>query len=146
MTGWNDIERSLITFDEVRRRMEQLWDDADGAQRPTPMGTHWPRLNLMDRGDSVVVMVEVPGIDERAVSVQVNNDLLTIEGDRRNRAPDGYVPYRQERPSLKFARAVVLPCKVDLERTTATASEGVLTITLPKAPEARPRQIAVTPA
>jgi HSP20 family protein len=143
LNGWNDFERSLVLLDDMRRQMDRLWDEFDGAQRSTPLGTSWPRVNVVDTGESIRIDAEVPGLGEKDVQLSVHNDVLTIEGERRIRAPEGFTPHRQERVSVRFNRAVALPCKVDLERTAAAVKDGVLTITLTKAAESRPRQIAV---
>jgi HSP20 family protein len=143
MNGWNDFERSLALLDDMRRQMDRLWDEFDGSQRSTPLGTSWPRVNVVDAGETLRVDAEVPGLGEKDVQVSVQNDVLTLEGERRVRAPEGFTPHRQERASVRFNRAVALPCKVDLERITASMKDGVLTITCHKAPESRPRQIAV---
>jgi HSP20 family protein len=144
LNGWNDFERSLALLDDMRRRMDQLWDEFDGSQRTTPLGTSWPRLNVIDAGEAIRVVAEVPGLSENDVKVSVHNDLLTLEGERRVRTPEGFAAHRQERQSVRFSRAVSLPCKVDLEHTTASVKNGVLTVTLTKAPESRPRQITIT--
>jgi HSP20 family protein len=143
LNGWNDFERSLAVLDDMRRQMDRLWDEIDGTQRTTPLGTSWPRVNVVDLGDSIRVEAEVPGLGEKDVQLSVHNDVLSIEGERRVRAPEGFVPHRQERVSVRFNRTVALPCKVDLERTNAAVKDGVLTISFQKAPESRPRQIAV---
>lgn len=143
LNGWNDFERSLALLDDMRRQMDRLWDEFDGSHRSTPLGTSWPRVNVFDAGETVRIEAEVPGLGEKDVQISVHNDLLTLEGERRARAPEGFAAHRQERASVRFNRTVALPCKVDLERTNASMKDGVLTITCQKAPESRPRQIAV---
>jgi HSP20 family protein len=143
LNGWNDFERSLALLDDMRRQMDRLWDEFDGSQRSTPLGTNWPRVNVFDAGDVLRIEAELPGLGEKDVQLSVHNDVLTLDGERRVRAPEGFTPHRQERASLRFHRSVVLPCKVDVERTTASMKDGVLTVTCQKAPESRPRQIAV---
>ncbi len=143
LNGWNDFERSLSLLDDMRRHIDRLWDEYDGHETTTPLGTSWPPINLYDTGDTLRVEAEVPGLAERDVNISVHNDLLMIDGERRVKLPDGYTAHRQERASLRFSRTIALPCRVDLERTTATMKDGVLTITCEKAADSRPRQIAV---
>jgi HSP20 family protein len=143
LNGWNDFERSLALLDDMRRQVDRLWDEFDGSQQSTPLGTSWPRVNVFDSGDTLRVEAEVPGLGDKDVQIAVHNDLLTLEGERRTRVPEGFTAHRQERASIRFNRTVALPCKVDLERTSATMKDGVLTITCQKAPESRPRHIAV---
>ena len=66
-----------------------------------------------------------------------------MTAERKLTAPEGYAPRRQERASFRFSRSVALPVKVDPEKVTAAVKDGVLTVTLSKAEEARPRQIQV---
>jgi len=75
--------------------------------------------------------------------VSLEDGVLSVSGERKVSAPEGHAVHRRERPALRFARSVSLPVKIDAEKVTATVKDGVLTITLAKAPEARPRQITV---
>jgi HSP20 family protein len=69
--------------------------------------------------------------------------VLTLSGARKTAVPEGHSAHRQERPSFEFSRSYALPAKVDADKTHATLKNGVLTITLEKAPEVKPRQITV---
>ena len=152
MTRWSDFDRTFLLMDEVRRRMDRLWDEYDtgrgdwsyrASSDAATRATGFPRVNLFDTGTSLVVHAEVPGLGEKDVQLSINQDVLTLRGERTFDGPQGYSVHRQERGPVKFARSFTLPTKVDPERTSATLKNGVLTITLPKAPEAQPRQIAV---
>ena len=103
----------------------------------------WPRLNLFDTGAELVVEADVPGMTEKDIELTLHDGVLTLAGERKIAAPEGYTPRRQERAGFKFSRSIALPTRVDAEKTIALVKDGVLTITLAKAPEARPRQIAV---
>jgi HSP20 family protein len=148
LTRYSDIDRTLLVMDELRRRMDRLWNAYDTEPTEWPRifegrTVAWPRVNVFDTGASLVVVAEVPGLSEREIQLTINQDVLTLKGERRSDAPDGYSVHRQERSPVRFARSFTLPTKVDPEKTTATVKHGVLTITLPKAPEAQPRQITV---
>jgi HSP20 family protein len=140
---YNDWDRSLA---ELRRQMSQLLDDFD-SDWPSPSvfggGKIWPRLNLADAREKMVLTVEVPGLSEKDVSVAIEQDVLTISGERRVTAPAGYSIHRQERGDFKFVRSLAMPCKIDAEKSTATVRNGILTVSLPKAPEAQPKRIEV---
>jgi HSP20 family protein len=143
LTFYNDWDRSLA---ELRRQMSQLLDDFDTDWPNTSLfgsGRTWPRINLADAGDKLVVMVEVPGLSEKDVSVAFEQDVLSITGERRVQAPEGYSIHRQERGDFKFARSISMPCRVEAEKATASVRDGVLTIALPKVPEAQPKRIEV---
>jgi HSP20 family protein len=143
LTFYNDWDRSLA---ELRRQMSQLLDDFDADWPSTSLfgsGRTWPRINLADAGDKLVVMVEVPGLSEKDVSVAFEQEVLSITGERRVQAPEGYSIHRQERGDFKFARSISMPCRVEAEKATASVRDGVLTIALPKVPEAQPKRIEV---
>jgi HSP20 family protein len=120
--------------------MDRVFDDMDAA---SDVPVSWPRAQLLDRGPNMVLHAEVPGLADKDIKITMNQDVLTLEGERRVTAPEGYSVHRQERSSVRFARGFALPCKVDVERVTANVRDGVLTVTLPKTPDSQPRRIAV---
>ena len=141
ITYWGDIHRSLGAFDDFRRRVDRLFEEFDGhTEQPT---ASWPRLNMFEEAGQITLVAEVPGLSDKDVTLSVNQDALTLQGERKVTAPEGYAVHRQERQGFRFTRSLSLPCKVDLERAAATVRDGVLTVTLPKTPESRPRQIAI---
>jgi HSP20 family protein len=126
--------------------MAQLLDDFDTDWPTTNLfgsGDTWPRINLADAGDKLVVTAEVPGLSEKDVSVAIEQDVLSITGERNIQPPEGYSAHRQERGDFKFVRSVAMPCKIEGEKATATVRNGVLTVSLPKVPEAQPKRIEV---
>jgi HSP20 family protein len=140
-----DLDRSFLAMDELRRRMDRLFEEYEphGYQaEPAARGT-WPRINVFDAGANLVIKAEVPGLSEKEVSITVNQDVLTLSGERRADVPEGFSVHRQERLPIRFSRSFTLPTKIDAEKTAASMKNGVLTITLGKAPEAQPRQISV---
>ena len=93
--------------------------------------------------NAFVLKADLPGVREADLSVSLEQDVLTLAGQRRGDAPEGYAAYRQERAPFRFSRSFALPTKVDPEKTSAVLEHGVLTVTLEKAAEVKPRQIAV---
>ena len=143
LSFYNDWDRGLS---ELRRQMSQLLDEFDGDGSSPSLfgwGRTWPRINLADSGDEVLVTAEVPGLSEKDVNVSIEQDVLSIAGERRIQSPEGYSVHRQERDSFKFVRSVAMPCKVEGEKATAMVRNGVLTVALPKVPEAKPKRIEV---
>ena len=150
LTRFSDIDRSFAVMDQLRRRMDRLLEEyeparANAADEPERLWgrARWPRLSLADAGESLVLKAELPGLTEKDLQLSIQKDVLTMSGERKPDAPEGYLVHRQERAPLKFARSFTLPCKVDPEKSAATLKDGVLTLTLAKAPEAQPRQITV---
>jgi HSP20 family protein len=138
-------------MDEFRRRMDRLFEEYDWRQRGTGRDRDqeylsyatFPRINLVDAGSQLVVKAELPGLADKDVKLTLNQDVLTIEGERKSDAPEGFSVHRQERNPVRFTRSFTLPCRVDAEKTGASMKDGILTVTLSKAPEAQPRQISV---
>jgi len=85
----------------------------------------------------------MPGLGDKDVQLSVQKDVLTLSGERKFDAPEGYYMHRQERSPIRFSRSFTLPCKVDPDKSTAALKDGVLTVTLSKIPDEQPRQIAI---
>jgi HSP20 family protein len=156
LTRFSDIDRTFAVMDQLRRRMDRVFEEYDPArardglragyaEEPERLWARarWPQLTFADAGSNLVLKAEVPGLSEKDVQLSIHQDVLTLSGERKSAVPEGYYVHRQERSPLKFARSFNLPCKVDAEKTTATIKDGVLTVTLTKVPEAQPRQITV---
>jgi HSP20 family protein len=150
LTRWGDLDRTFSVMDELRRRMDRVFDEyggypyaRPGLEEETRASAAWPRLNLLDTGAALVVTAEVPGVADKDVNLTINQDVVTLSGVRNADAPEGYAVHRQERAAVKFSRSFALPTKIDAEKTSATMKNGILTITMAKAPEAQPKQIAV---
>lgn len=141
LTGWTDFDRAFSSLDELRRRMEQFFEEVDIERfRPLPL---WPHTNLTDTGECLVLEAEVPGCTERDIEISVTQEGLTLKGVRRAQAPEGYSVLRRERRDLEFSRSFELPRKIDPERVEATVRDGLLCVKLPKSHEAQPKRIEV---
>jgi HSP20 family protein len=149
LTGWRDFDDTLRTLDLLQRRIDRAfdgWADPASAARERPRHRArpaWPPTNVFETKEAFIVKAEVPGLSKSDVSVSMEDDALLVRGERKGEVPDGYKVHLRERASIAFARKLPLPGRVDPEGVTATLENGVLTITLPKAKEALPRQIAV---
>jgi HSP20 family protein len=148
LTGWRDFEDTLRAFDLLQRRMDRAFDYWADPIPPTERSRRrvrasWPATNVFETRQAFVVKAEVPGLAEKDVSVSVEDDAIVVRGERKSELPEGYSVHLRERPPVAFTRKIPLPTRVDAEAVTATLNDGVLTITLPKAKDALPRQIAV---
>lgn len=138
---WNELDRTFSAMDLFRRRVDRLfgaWDGVAGGH-----GAAWPKVNVYDTGTALKLTAEVPGLDEKDLQISVNQNVLTLSGERKPDAPEGYSVHRQERAPFRFSRSFTLPDRVNSEKAAALLKHGILTITLEKTPEAQPRQIAV---
>jgi len=100
-----------------------------------------PPVDIYETPDGLVVLADLPGVAKEALEVRVDHNVLTIRGQARHGIP-GEVTYR-EYDLLNFFRQFVLSDKVDQSHITADLRSGVLTVHVPKAAEAKPRQIEV---
>jgi HSP20 family protein len=142
MIGYfSDFERTFSTVDQLRRRMEHVFGGADPAVFATD--TSWPRTSVYDAGDALVLVADLPGVKDTDIDLTLEQDQLTLAGERKVQAPEGHTVHRQERRGARFSRTFNLPFKVDANALTADLKDGVLTVRLPKAPEAQARKITV---
>lgn len=103
-----------------------------------------PRMDVAEGKNDVVVTVELPGVSKEDVNISLEKDLLTISGERKGSAHAGDAKrITSERPSGKFSRTVRLPYEIEASVVGAVMADGLLTVTLPKAESAKPREIAV---
>ena len=121
-----------------RDQMDQLWN---GARAAAPAA--YPALNLWDDGENFYAEAELPGFKIEDIDLAVAGSELQIRGRRESGSKEGWAVHRRERSSCEFARAVVFPGEIDQDRVEAALKDGVLRITLPKAPTAKPRKIEV---
>ena len=139
--GFADLGRAHASQLQLRRELERLFGDSERSSAPTAS-----TLSFDDDGSSFVLRAEVPGLTENDFQINLAGNTLTLQGERKVEVPEGYTVHRRERSAFRFARSLELPARVESEKVTATLKNGVLTVTLPKAAEAQPRQIAVKAA
>jgi HSP20 family protein len=127
----------LMRFDPFR--------DFDRRTRGTSSrGTGWISMDAYRQGDQVVVNLDLPGVDPASVDVTVEKDTLTIKAERRWEAAEGDRVLVSERPQGTFTRRLLLGEALDGERTEARFENGVLTLTVPVAEQAKPRKVEIT--
>lgn len=146
--GWSDVDDMFATMNQLRNYMDRVFSEATPSRFAENgpgmfVGGSWPRTNLVDGGANFVLTSEVPGLSEKDIHISLNQEVLTISGERKASAPAGYSSHRQERGTVTFSRSFALPCRVNAERASASVKNGILTVTLEKAAEAKPRQITV---
>jgi HSP20 family protein len=135
--------------------MNELRRDLDSAFRARGdvfQGTRgvYPLVNLSENEEGYVLTAELPGVSPDHITVSIEGSTVTLAGERKVEYPVGAsregkttAIHRRERPSGSFRRAFELPSEIDLEHAKASHKNGVLTLTLPKSPAAKPRQIAI---
>jgi HSP20 family protein len=137
-------QRRWDPFQELQREMDRLLGNLSPIQS-SRAATRYPALNLYDAGDRFLLWVQLPGILASDIDLTITGETLTLCGERRRSEgmkDDNY--RRQERPMGRWSRTITLPDRIDSVQVEATFSHGILTVTLPKSENARPRQIAVS--
>ena len=137
--GFADFGRAA-PHAQLRRELDRLFGE---AERPS---AERASVAWEDDGTSFVLRADVPGLTEKDFEISVANNTVTLKGERKVQVPEGYSQHRRERTDVRFAKSFQLPARVDAEKVTATLKHGVLTLTLPRAVEAQPQQIAVRAA
>jgi len=110
-------------------------------------GRWTPAVDIFERGDDLVIRAELPGINRDEIEVSVENDTLTLKGERKNDVEvENGKSYRVERTYGAFTRRFVLPTTVDPSRIQATHKDGVLELVLPKSEKSKPRRVDIAAA
>ncbi|HZL43408.1 MAG TPA: Hsp20/alpha crystallin family protein [Verrucomicrobiae bacterium] len=142
LATWAGFGRLSDLRDEIDRLFESPLSE---FTRASQLLSGWtPALDMHEDKDNVVIVMELPGMKKEDIDISLHNGSLTISGERKNEEKYGDAEvYRAERFVGKFQRSVTLPAPVSADKVTAQYKEGVLTITLPKSEEAKPKQIEV---
>jgi len=125
-------------------RLSNLQDELDRLFE-SPLTGWAPALDVHEDKDNFTIRVEVPGLKREDIAVSLQDDALVISGERKGeKISEGTEVHRQECFYGKFQRALALPAPVAADKVKAVYKDGVLTVTLPKAEEAKPKQIDVS--
>jgi HSP20 family protein len=140
LTRWNPVrDMAAVEIDRLNRMFDTMWNGE-------PLNSAWaPLVDIFtNHQQDVVIKAELPEVKREDLRVTFENNVLTIEGERKldeTVARDQYD--RIERHYGSFRRSFTLPASVDSAKANASYQDGVLTITLPKREESKPRQIQV---
>jgi HSP20 family protein len=137
LAPWGSFKRDI---ERMFDRMAADWDLPEFK----PMGDWVPSLDFSETKDAYSAKLEIAGIEPRDIHVSVENGVLTVKGEKKQEKEEkDERRYRSERTYGSFARSIRLPGPVDTEKVTAAFKNGVLTVTMPKAPTAKGTQIPV---
>lgn len=143
---WDPFREMTTLRDEMNRLFTRTIGDQPVAKAAAE-ATWSPPVDVFDTPDAIVLKAELPGLKVEDVDVELDENVLTISGERRfeEKVDDGRA-YRLERAYGRFARTMTLPQNVKADEIAATITDGVLEVRVPKADEIRPRKIAVSAA
>ena len=134
-------------FGDLQHEMNELFDSLVARYGGLGHGLiprAFPPVNIHEDGDALLLECELPGVEPAGLEVSITGDVLTLRGERlKPVTAAGTTEHIQERTYGAFNRAITLPVSVDSDKAEARFANGVLSLRLPKLPEARPRQVAV---
>ena len=139
LVRWDPFREVTSLRDEVNRLFSRTLGDGPG-------GSVWsPPVDVFDNADEIVLKAELPGLGPDDIDIEVDDNVLTITGERRfeETVEEGRY-YRLERAYGSFSRSLTLPQGAKADQISADFEDGVLQVRVPKADEVKPRKIAVT--
>ena len=140
------VWRLRSPFDEwtqMRRQLDRLFEDSMSPYQRAQAGV-FPLINLTEDKDNYYIRAELPGLKADELDISVTGGTFSISGERKLPVEDEKARYhRREREAGSFSRIVNLPAQIDAGKVEAQCSDGVLTVTLPKAEAVKPKQISV---
>jgi len=140
ITRWDPFRE----VQSLQNRMNALFRDFGDGDSPMTTASFIPAVDIYEDEKKVVLKLEVPGIDEKDLDVHVENNTLTVKGERKFEKEEKEENFhRIERRYGSFYRAFTLPTTVDAENINAAYNNGILKLELKKKPEAQPKQIKV---
>ena len=143
LVPWSAADRWSNLRDELNSFFDMPFRSSFG--QAGQLFTGWsPALDLYESGDNVVAVVELLGMRKEDIDISLHDGTLTISGERKRESANGEKTQRTERYVGTFRRSITLPTRVDPSKVGATYQDGILKVILPKAEEAKPKQIKVS--
>jgi len=140
ITRWSPFRELEALQDRINRLFGEPWI---GSLTKTELA--WaPAVNILEEENAVVVKAELPDMNEKDIEVKIDNNVLTIKGEKKMEKEEKKENYHLIESSYgSFSRSFSLPGNLDTDKATAKYEKGVLRITLPKKEEAKPKQIKI---
>ena len=144
------LMRPYVSRRSGRREMERLRREMNQLLSEWPRRARWdvapgyPAMNVWTTEDNALVTAELPGVDLEQIDISVEDEMLTVRGDRQpDGLEDGATYHRRERRYGSFVRTFRLPFRVAADSVEASFQKGVLSISLPRAEADKPRKITI---
>lgn len=130
---------------DMLRTFDRFFQEVDRDEGLRSFG-YAPTARFEEEGERFVLRLDVPGVEEKDVHVDLHEGVLTVSAERSVSSLSGYEARRRERADTRFSRSYVLGERVDAEKTSAELKDGVLTVTVAKSPGAQKKTIAIKTA
>jgi HSP20 family protein len=145
ITRWDPFREFVTIQDRMNRLFRDSYSNTESGREESLSNTAFaPPVDVYEDEHNVTLKIEVPGIDEKDIDVRIENNTLTVHGERKFEKEEKEENYRRvERQYGSFTRTFTLPQTVDQESVQADYDKGVLKIKLQKKGEAKPKQIKV---
>ena len=137
-----DLPTPGRSFSNLRQDLDRVFGTYEQSLNG-PYAQTGENAQLRDSGSDLVVTIDLPGVSKKDVELTISGDNIFIRATRTLSPPEGYTAHRRERSSFKFEQAFQLPVAVESKTAVTNLQDGVLTVTLPKSPNAQPKQITV---
>ncbi|MCX8031540.1 MAG: Hsp20/alpha crystallin family protein [Thermodesulfovibrionales bacterium] len=132
-----DYEPFAFLRDELDRLFDNFFKGFEIEPFERKFATFSPSIDISETDNELIISAELPGIDEKDIDVSLTKDSLTIKGEKKEEKEEKSKNYyRMERSYGAFSRTIPLPAEIDTDKVEAEFKKGVLTIKLPKTPEA----------
>jgi len=143
ITRWDPFREFTTVQDRLNRLFRESYGN-EGREEALTTSSFAPAVDVYEDEHNVTLKVQVPGIEEKDIDIRIENNTLTLHGERKFEKEEKEENFRRVESSYgSFTRTFTLPTTVDAEKVTADYDKGVLKITLPKKAEAKPKQIKV---
>jgi len=144
ITRWDPFREFSTLQDRMNRLFQDSFGQQPGREESLSSSVFAPAVDVYEDEQHITLKIEVPGIDEKDIDIRVENNTLTVHGERKFEKDEKEENYRRvERQYGSFTRSFTLPNVVDAENIQADYDKGVLKIRLAKKAEAKPKQIKV---
>lgn len=143
------MKREIMPFEEIWNwgdELGRLFWGLERHRRPSEMALSWsPAMDVKEGEGELTIMADLPGVDKKDVTISVEENVLTLKGERKSEKEEKKGDYSwKERRYGFFARSFTLPKSVDADKVMAKMENGVLEIHIPKLPAARPKTVDIT--
>jgi HSP20 family protein len=141
---WDPFQDLMSLQERMNRLFEQTMEHSLGDREGMITGAWMPAVDIYETPDGVILQAELPGLEKDNIDIQVRNNILTLKGERRLENEVKQENFlRVERAYGGFQRAFTLPAAVQADKIRAVFKDGILEVNIPKAEEAKPKQIKI---